>query len=796
MKQQSTIHTEALRASSTLKCLNLRPRDGQLHAVGQPQIVAPAGHKLLLHFSTPDGLRLLTHTNRTLYLSDATGTVPAAVATCAATPLCAVFASGRIAVMTDGGPELFDYPSFARLGSDAAAGAGVALRAVAGPRTLMAQVARRTLSADYRQASTLSAADERLVSADLRAAYDTLCVEARSQGMMMQPALARYRLLDASGSVLFVSPPVLLGTTNCAAAVRLKQSSDMAVEPYTLQADTWRLQLDMPADMPSDVRSVQVCLSPQFQPVDSSKAATVRVAVQSSQTIVSASLAPTTVGIHSGGTAAAAHTVRECMARMDSLERVVATVPAAPGTAVELECAPVLSAAAETAALETALRRNVSQISAAEARMLAPHSFTARCGATAGRSLVWADVQTRLYAGYPLPMFAAATSAQPWSAYVAVDMADGSRAVWQGEGTTGAPQTLHPVLAYPAPDAVRMTIGLRVGTAMPQVRSFALEPVAGGCMAAYVDPSCAPFALDGSTVTSLAPPDPLVEATRNRSALIAADTSAPLVALATGEANGAIVALHAAEARSGSWEFGRTRFLAFGHGGIDSVTLSASRTVLATSRLDRRSVSSAAAVAMAGGGTCYALAGSDLLRIGATGAPAALLHGTAFTALAYDCTADELWCFNPEGSVEVLCTGCSPLRSYMRGAVTLQTAVSDANAAFLQTPGGILALHCQAADAAVYVAWEGFADIACAGRSSPVRGVRLHAAGTGVNARLGVAAASQLAAEPTAGADWRIVGTVSGPLQAGVVMRRASRVHVSFEGTVDAGFKLSEIQLL
>lgn len=784
-----TIPAEALRAPNTLECHNLRPSSSgaALEAVGTPATAAPAGHTPLLHFSAPDGMHLLTHQALTLYVN---GTNK--VAKLRAAPLCAAFdGSSTLHIMTAAGPQSFGWPRFNALESgDASLYPAVSLQATA-TSPLRAEVAARTLSDNYRRLSALTSADARAVRADLMAAQASIAAEAVAQRVMIQPALARYRLLDAEGRTLFTSPPVLLGTSQCHEPLRLDCSTDALLEGYSLSAEAWQLRVHVPAGTSSQVRYVRVSVSPQFQPadIDAQPDTFVTHSTSSSATIgVSMHLNPT--ALLPSNADASALTVAEAMARMDALERTVATIAATPGTDTVVACAPAGTPAQETTALRAVLARELTPSTTAESRIAAPHGFTARCVACAADTMLWGNISARRYCGYPAPVLAAAFSAkaQAWRAYVSVDFADGSRTVWTGSDDSAAPEMFGPVLSYPSGDAVAMSIGISHG-ADTAAQTFALTPLPGGAGAAYVHPSLAPFAL--AAAAEFAVPDAIESAAEYPGTVVAADTATPFVPLAVRDAcGGAVVALLPASGSTASWDFGRTRFTAFGHGGICSVALDSARRSLATGRMDSRRVACAKAVAQAGD-TVYAIAGGDLLRISGR-TVGTTLRACGADALAWDGAHAELWCMRPDGTAEILCTASKPLRSYTR-TISPTAILSSPAGAFAATEGGVLALHSEQRGA-TDVRWRARIEHA-AGAMRPLRRLTLHAAGSGLRLDVALYAAGMLGAEPMPTVRLAVAGRLGEAGSIAVPMRYVRRFDILVAGTAGADFTLSRIDL-
>ena len=392
---------------------------------------------------------LLTAAEGKLYVFG-TEEQPAEVDSTDAEALCAFYIAGRLHVMTAAGLRSYAYPGFAPLGTtDASRYPAVTLSAAPGPMPLRAEVGRRTLSGDYRREAALNTADSRAVESDIRAAYTALASEARAQGVMMQPALARYTLHDAAGNILFTSPAVLLGSAQCLRTQSLDCDSEGNLEGYTLTADTWRPRIAVPQYFCPGVHSVRVWLTPQLQPVDTSAQPSVwlRHGTTASAT-VSVRLGRSELAIDPANPATSGRVVFEAVARMDMTERCVAEMRATAGLETETDCGPEAMPAAELSAMRAVMRRRPEVADYTECSLRAPHGFSAECVAVSGDTVMWGNVRPRRYAGYPLPLFAASTSADAWSGFVAVDFADGSRAVWKGGGETGAP-----VRRNPAPDA-------------------------------------------------------------------------------------------------------------------------------------------------------------------------------------------------------------------------------------------------------------------------------------------------------------------------------------------------------
>ncbi len=777
-------------APHVTECLNLRPaEDGRgLVPVGMPQVVAPAGDVPFYEFSAADGVHLLSWGRGKVWLDGTT-----AVAELDAKPLAALYdGADTLYLMTAQGPLLYSWPALEPAGTGELP--ACTLAACAGPVSPSVTVPPRQLAEDYRRTAALKASDARGLASDLEDALYVLAEEARVQRCMTQPALARYKLLDSGGRVLFTSAPLLLGTSQNYQGVRLAVDSQGVAAGYTLSAATWRMQLTVPQGMPARVRSVQLCVTPQLHPAawwkDASATLVHGYTSAASTVVVQPQIAP--AAVVAGRYGAAEATVAAIAARMDALEQVVATVPATAGT-IELPWGGEDAAKDESAAVEAAMGCGVEAVAAREARLRAPHVFTARCAARVADTVMWGDVEALRYRGYPVQMLAAELSAgQPWTAFVAVDFVDGGRTVWTGSGSGGAPSMLCPLLSYPSPDAVRISIGITAG-GTARYGSYELTPLASGLGAVYVHPSAAPFELPQAAYSV---PQPVEAACRYSGTVVAADAAAPLVPLASRDAcGGRVLRLLPAAGSTAAWDFGRTRFLAFGHGGIWSVALGSGRDSLAVGRIDSRRVERAAAVAPVAGGEVYAVAGGDLVRLAGTRLTT-VLRSCGFRDIAWIAPFAELIASGEAGEeASVLCAACRKLRSYRRSLVPLGLLAGE-HGAYAATASGVMALHREeAVPMAVGWAMRAAPEPARCARGLPLRSLRLMAAGSGLHLKLGVAAASSLAAEPVATASVDIRGRLSTPHELRLLMRPATEAHISVEGSAGPDFILEGIEL-
>lgn len=562
--------------------------------------------KAVLLFSAPEGLRLLCADARhRLYVTDAVSgggeDVTEAFYTGDEAPLCAEFTGDTLLVMYAGGLKTFSYPGLRLLGG-AVPATLPALRAVPAGRLVVSVRSRQLATEGLRTATALVAADARAVEADYRAAVATLAAEARAQGVLTQPVLARYVLEDAAGNDVFTSPAVLLGTAQLGGTRTAAVDSGGLMAGYTVEADTWRLHLEVPAGLENaGVRRIRVMVSPQFQTVlPEQSAVDLRLAHPSTGQYVAqvaVGLRPVAEALLPSNADAAARVVADAVARMAALERCVAQTPAGEA-AHTLVCGAAGEPAEEYADVAAALRRAVAGTAPADVLTAPPHSFSARCAAVAGRTVMWGNISPRRFRGYPVQLFAATTRDKSWRGYIAVDFADGGRVVWSAAESSGAPDAIGPLLSYPAPDAVAMTVVLAVAGEGVVRGRFDLAPLADGRSSAWLAPGLAPFRLTEEAAEGEdTPPEAVDTGSALPDCVVAADAAAPAWALASARGfGGEIRCMLPAAGGTAAWDFGRERVAVFSSGGLFTAALGSRRDIVAAGRIDGRRVEDASAV--------------------------------------------------------------------------------------------------------------------------------------------------------------------------------------------------------
>jgi hypothetical protein len=404
-----------------------------------------------------------------------------------------------------------------------------------------------------------------------------------------------------------------------------------------------------------------------------------------------------------------AATVDQLLSRMESMERVVASInrPFADSAqaTVTIPARNPYSVAEEIAAVRKALRSNVTRIDSMTARLLPPHRFTAEVASTASGVTLWGKVKAERYEGFPLSVFAASTANRSWRAAVTVQFADGTEtAVWQGQSTVGCPATINPVLTYPSADAVKMTIALSASGQAPLKQSFDLSPDESGTCARYINTSLKPFELEASADAFVIPLANAV-AYDLPDVIVATDAAQPQVAKAVAQLDcGTVTAIAAARVSQNAWDFGRSRFYVMTEQGINSVAVNAAMTALSVNLIDRRGVDGDSAVTVADDQVVVAAANGDLLAI-LSSRISTLRADTGYKQLAWVSSRRELWGIDSNGKVEVTCFDYDMSR-YKRSGLTIRKVLDYAGGALAQTSDAVVNLDNETASFAQSINWS------------------------------------------------------------------------------------------
>lgn len=780
---------------SVCECLRLNAA-GDYTPVGVPATVAGVAAMPRCAISHADGsVTLFASEGNTLYIIERDSVTPCDIGS----PVVNVVAAGDDALVVTGDGGRFrcsrgDGEAWSVADDDVRLPVVELTCEDAGP--LSCTVASRKLSQAYSLNYQFSQADRAALFRDFCDAYRAIDRDARVAGAHLQPVVAYYRLLDAAGGVLAVSPPMVLAHPDgaqCAGSQLLYSDDRQVVDAYTLSGRSWKVRARFPADASaaSCVSRFELLATPMFHPADfSADNCCTPVRETGSTVFARISMSGAAVGITASSPLPSARNIRAAVARIESMAGVVyaAADPfsAAGSREITLDYAPAGDADSDIAAVRAAFARDVVSVPPVQALMSRPHCVTGAVAATASGVTLWGDLTVRRFAGHSPAAFAVEFADRSWYGYTVVTFADGSTRVFSTVGTGHAPLRFNPVLSYPSPDAVSLTIAVRSSGEQTRVATFPLVPDASGRRAVYVHPGCVAFEIT-STSPSYSVPSETRSDRRLPSAIAVTGAGTPSEVLAVGELSaGAVSSLVPARFGQSSWDFGRCRFYACGEGGIHSVSVNAARSALSVSLLDSRPVAGSQAVAVADEAV-MAVAGGDLVSVSASRVTT-LRPGVEAAMIAWNGRRRELWCVDSLGRADVVCFDFRR-RRYTRSGAGVRGVLSCAAGAYaLTADGAVVDISREILPSAVAVAY--------------VRGDRAAVLREPLSVSVDVRATSftgfvALMQGRTGGviALRRINGAVRSPLSFCVMSRPRRDVLVELQATVTPDFELRKISV-
>lgn len=674
MKQKIFKAELPLSDSTSGTAVNLRYGDDGLQPVGQPQIYTGlAGARPLTMLRHGDKGVMLSAAGTKLFYSDSdnpSATQNEVVHKLPGSPLCVLrTAANQALMMTSQGCVQVEcdgagvsvksmdvrYPAISLLPCEDAA-------------ELMATVSERKLSKSYSTGGRLVRNDAEAVSGDLVQAYLELCSSAAATGRMIQPVIARYKLFDFSGNLLFTSSPVLLGAPNGSSAngvYSLYSDDYQTLKSYNVTARTWQLKAELPAATSdsANVARAEIFFTPMFHPFHPDEPAYISMGRGSgTMPFAHVALPGYRNGLNSGYRGNAARLVMQAIAHIDDIEERVAVITC-PFTdshrTMSVAVAPQADAAAASRSLYSAMRKAVKPVSHLQSLLSAPHGFSATSCSRDGDSVAWGNITARRFEGFSIAGFAVDTTSQPWTESVIVRFADGTAVSHSYSHSSGFPAKLSPVFTYPSGDAVSMTIELKCNNII-YGDTFELTPDRSGRFSVFAHEDAMPIALP-----------PAIESFEK---VEASDVELPsVVAIAPASRpqvienfidlkGGAVKAIVPKSGNEQSWEFGRSRFIIGTEGGIFSLGVSQGHKSLAARRLYSKGIWRSDALCSGPNGESFAViestsaSGGILLHFSASGRFSRIDHSDSYIAVGYNENYDELWAAKTDGSADIFTT--------------------------------------------------------------------------------------------------------------------------------------------
>lgn len=337
-----------------------------------------------------------------------------------------------------------------------------------------------------------SASRDRVTGAMLDG-YDRLLRTAGESGRMVQPVIARYRLIGAEGETVYESAPVLLAPSGrqCTAEVSTAYTysgGTLSLPAVAIEAQSYRPVLTMAAEEDigawrERVSRVEILVSEQWDPVDREGRAGLR--------FTRAGTSDALAWLRLPGAELTDKVMAERIAAALSGDGVKMRVAArmdlpAGGTEAEVTCTTG-EEFTESAGGYGKNEANGDELAAIQA----PNSFTAGTVMSDGDLVVWGDITPVLAGGNNIAEMAGERADAAWRGVVRVTMSDGTQATGTFDGVTGMPVSLGPLISYPHPRARLMEVWIETdadGYAPLRHVEIPLSS-AGSGMSAYVSPT-------------------------------------------------------------------------------------------------------------------------------------------------------------------------------------------------------------------------------------------------------------------------------------------------------------------
>lgn len=659
-------------------CHNLRPVSGSggtvLEVAGRPRVLADATHIPL----AADGNTLLVGRGRDLLWIDTASAnpLPELICTLPSEPRCVLTGTETWLVMTAQGPFRLDRGADGRLTASG----------------LMPRFPAVTVTAEECGTfnTVVSAGDTADAGRKCVAAYTALADDAAAAGTMIQPVMARCRLLDSAGNTIHTLPETLVsipGGGQLTAPIELTATGGgTATEALALTVRAYRLRVSVAdtcqAPWSDIVARMAVEVSPQFHPIDPSDEARTD---SDGQTKVRVSLPGRERGLSPTRPAMSEELIKRCAERFDRLAVTAGVIyhpfrNAATGT---FNVPSRGGVAHEAALMHDRLAESVTATDSLTARMAVPNTFTADTVATDNGCTLWGNARPVRFGGHNPGCFAAKTGGRRWTGRVKVEFADGACTVSDAEGSDN-PVTLSPLLSYPAPDAVRMTLTVKAdGESSPRGITVKLTPDTSGRRSVYVSPGLQPIALTEN-------PDETDDGDASEgkpfgAGFVAATPARyPRAVESVTRVAADIKSMLPARRDRYRSDFGRPEFYAFGPDGIRLAGLSASRELFSVSVIDTHGIDSPRRVADTGDGIAVLSAG-NLFRLTRSG----------LTLLAADVPGDRVAWISGDREIVTADSDDNEARHYSADndcRTWYTTDMAVASEGWLSTPAGAYAV--------------------------------------------------------------------------------------------------------
>lgn len=515
--------------------------------------------------------------------------------------------------------------------------------------TLSETLPTMQLSASGATHGSLNTADAKEVTYRLIEAYTQLRKSADANGFYLQPTLARYRLLDASGDTIVASPPLLIapstGFQDGGEITVTSTDSLKTISGGAIMMKAYRLHLTITRTLPEPWRSmvksaVIETLSP-IDPIDENAICSSSISNDGTQTTVALRL-PGIVASSVANLARQRQLTIEALSTSASHWRMQGRInlpfsKTAIKQSVALRCKAPLQPHTTYPPVRDAISHNTA---------LMCHNL-----------LLLANEQRTPFAGYPLRNFIHTFATNgTWRASTTVKISTGNGDIdtvaRMDSDSTLPPSALNALLSYPDANATEMSITLSIAQEKIVTKTVKLTPLPEADIAYYL-------ADDLGKIT------PNTTTTFNTQVTTAKNTTtAGKVTICTPtrlcaphstfrNSSATIVAMHEAPRSHGTWDFARQKIVVFSHDGTRLVTLNDANAARSSALLDYRPVLNAHNVCTTTGNSGLELtviAGFDLVKVSQNGV-STIVRRLNGDNIGYSPLYNELWLTTSDGTL-------------------------------------------------------------------------------------------------------------------------------------------------
>lgn len=649
-----------------------------------------------------------------------------------------------------------------------------------------------SLSKRWRESGTLSASDISALSASVRRAAESVSKQACRLGNLIHPVLVMGRVRDGKGRIVHEWMPRLFRVPQAEALPMSFQLTENASsgtsERKSISTASYRISLEF--DSNSWVQAypggkLEILASPVFPVFDPSGTPEISPRQRADDPYFC------TVKLPVGEAA--------CLSDFSEINLTrflrLADHESLPWTVIyEWRLSPgILNfTGLPMYTQNVAVRRQLDEVKVApepKPYPFWPHSFSASAKALAGDLALWADLTVRRAPVAPFNSFVASSAETQgnWHGYVAVKFADGQVLVDSATGVSSYPSLFNPLLGYPAPDAVSLTLAWWSPSAGHYKQTFRLVSDPSGSRSIYIHPSGLPFALERST-EAFAVPDPVEKRLRFPDRLVATPIDAPWLPVALGNIPaGEILCLLPVAASDGAWDYGRRRFMGFTTAGVYMVRVDPRNASMSVSLVDRRILNKAGYAVATPRGIAAVMDNELVLFSGNRSSTLASDVGDRSPVWCGDC-GGEIWLLGTE-DVAVVRPDCPGISYYLDGSFIRASAGPWLHG----SKGWCLPGH-DAPSAMVPVKWQGVMPVRRNRLGHPML-VELNLRGTvsGLNLTL----ARSYIGKSAPGPDLRLVlnGTLRSPLRRTFFAPPSDEFVANLEGYISVFSSLNSINI-